>query len=704
MTPLLALAVAAGIVVTALFPQSRRPASVAAAGSIVAVLAIAIGVLAMLGRSPNEIAAWSLPVLGPLRASMTPLGGFFTLISGLVALPVSIYSAGYLKRYAQHYSIAWFAAGYLVLLASIVAVFDSGDVVSFMIAWEIMTLASCGLVAFEWRERPMVRAALLMLGMSEFGALAALLAFLLAAHPAGALDFTSIARFADTLSPAARTCIVLLSLFGFGVKAGVLPFNAWLPRAHPLAPANVSALLSGVILNLGVYGMLLINLVLVPQSALLFGIIALLVGAISAIIGILYATIEDDLKRMLAFSSIENIGIVVAAIGAGAIFFSMDRYDLAALGIGAGLWHMGNHALYKSLLFLGAGAVDEATGTRSTNLLGGLARAMPVTAACFLVGALAIAAIPPLNGFASEWLTLETLLRSAEIGPVSVKVGFVLAGALLALTAALAVTCFVKSFAMTFLGAARSDAARSAQKDVSAAARTGMILLAIACVVAGMLPAYAVQLVDAALPTSLQHQLAQTLVPPFLVHGGGLPRAFLNDFQALGARIGSGLLPGRGLVLLLRGGMTNPVVFAMSSTYIAALASLLIGGLYVAVLSISRRRVLRARVWAGGLQPLLPEMTYTATGFSNPVRVIFEAIFHPRTAEYERESIHEHFRVAIKRSREDVFIADRLATNPLAAAVRALANGVARIHHGRLDGYVLYALAALVAVMLAVVF
>lgn len=681
MTPLLALAVAAGIVVTALFPQSRRPASVAAAGSIVAVLAIAIGVLAMLGRSPNEIAAWSLPVLGPLRASMTPLGGFFTLISGLVALPVSIYSAGYLKRYAQHYSIAWFAAGYLVLLASIVAVFDSGDVVSFMIAWEIMTLASCGLVAFEWRERPMVRAALLMLGMSEFGALAALLAFLLAAHPAGALDFTSIARFADTLSPAARTCIVLLSLFGFGVKAGVLPFNAWLPRAHPLAPANVSALLSGVILNLGVYGMLLINLVLVPQSALLFGIIALLVGAISAI-----------------------IGIVVAAIGAGAIFFSMDRYDLAALGIGAGLWHMGNHALYKSLLFLGAGAVDEATGTRSTNLLGGLARAMPVTAACFLVGALAIAAIPPLNGFASEWLTLETLLRSAEIGPVSVKVGFVLAGALLALTAALAVTCFVKSFAMTFLGAARSDAARSAQKDVSAAARTGMILLAIACVVAGMLPAYAVQLVDAALPTSLQHQLAQTLVPPFLVHGGGLPRAFLNDFQALGARIGSGLLPGRGLVLLLRGGMTNPVVFAMSSTYIAALASLLIGGLYVAVLSISRRRVLRARVWAGGLQPLLPEMTYTATGFSNPVRVIFEAIFHPRTAEYERESIHEHFRVAIKRSREDVFIADRLATNPLAAAVRALANGVARIHHGRLDGYVLYALAALVAVMLAVVF
>ena len=646
----------------------------------------------------------SLPVLGSPHFVLTPLGIFFASIALVVAVPTAIYSVAYLRRYAHEYSVGWFAFGYVLLLLSIVAVFFAADVVSFMIAWEVMTLASCALVAFEWREPAKVRAALLMLAMSELGALAALLGFLLAASPAHSLDFAAISAHAGALSSTARTWIVLLSFFGFGVKAGILPFNAWLPRAHPEAPANVSALLSGIILNLGVYGMLLVNLVLVPQDAMLFGILAVAVGAISAIVGILYATIDDDLKRMLAFSSVENIGIVVTALGAGATFFALHRLDLAALGFGAGLWHMGNHSLYKGLLFLGAGAVDSTANSRRMNLLGGLARAMPVTATCFFVGALAIAAIPPLNGFASEWLTLETLLRSAEVGPLSMKLGFVLAGALLALTAALAVTCFVKAFAMTFLGTPRSDAAIDVRRELSAAAGVGMVMLAAACVVTGIFPAYVVELVDAALPGALHGQLVQALLPPFLsTSGGGLPAPFLHDFHALGATIGAGLVPGRSLVLLHRGGTANPVVFAMSSTYLTCFLLVLLAAIYGTAALLARRGRARARLWAGGLQPLLPELTYTATGFSNPVRVIFQAVFNPRTVENAREAIHENFRVAITRRREEVYVADRMATTPLAAGTRATASFIARMHHGRLEGYVLYALCALLVALLAMV-
>ncbi len=647
---------------------------------------------------------WSLPVLGAPHFVATPFSVFFAGVALVVAAPTTIYSFAYVRRYAHEYSVGWFAFGYVLLLLAIVSVFFAADVVSFMIAWEIMTLTSCALVAFEWREPRKVRAALLMLAMSELGALAALLAFLLAASPANSLAFSAIAAHAGALSATTKTWIVVLSFFGFGVKAGVLPFNAWLPRAHPEAPANISALLSGVILNLGVYGMLLVNLVLVPQDASLFGITAVAVGTLSAIVGILYATIDDDLKRMLAFSSVENIGIVVAALGAGAIFLALHRLDLAALGFGAGLWHMGNHALYKALLFLGAGAVDATAATRRMNLLGGLAKAMPVTAGCFLVGALAVAAIPPLNGFASEWLVLETLLRSAEVGPLAVKLGFVLAGAALALTAALAVTCFVKCYAMTFLGAARSDAAHGVRRELSAAAGIGMALLAVVCVLSGIFPAYVVQLVDAALPGAMRGRLAQALLPPFLSpNGGGLPPAFLRDFHALGATLGAGLVPGRSLVLLHRGGAANPVVFAMSSTYLVCFALILLATIYGAVRLVAWRRTAREHAWAGGLHPLLPELSYTATGFSNPVRVIFQAVFNPRTVENTREAIHENFRIAITRRREEVFVADRVASTPLALAARATASFIARMHHGRLEGYVLYALCALLIALLAIV-
>ena len=683
--------------------MSRGALATALIGAFIGICMLALGVAAMLGKMPTIAIPWSFPNLGLLHFVATPMRGFFVLIAGVIVIPTSLYSLAYLRRYEGQYSADAFAGAYILLLLSVIGIFFAADVVSFSIAWEIMTLTSCALIAFEWRDRRAARAGLFTLVMSEFGTLAVILAFLLAAWPARSLEFSTIAAHASAISPLARIFIVLLSVFGFGVKAGVLPFNAWLPRAYPAAPANATAIIAGVLVNCGLYGMLLLNIVLVPQDAMLFGAFAVSVGALSAIIGILYATVDDDLKRMLAFSSVENLGIAVTAIGAGAIFLALGRLELAALGFGAGLWHMANHALYKALLFLGAGAVDTAAGSRM-NLLGGLARAMPVTATCFLIGALAIAGIPPLNGFASEWLTLETLLRSADLGLVQVRIAFVLAGALIALTAALAVTCFVKAYAMTFLGVARSEDARSVKHELFPIAGIGMALLAAVCVLAGLFPAYAIQLVDAALPGALHGQLTTALLPPFLMyaHDGG--NGFIHDFHALGATIGAGVIPGRSLVLLHRGGLTNPVVFAMSSTYLAVFAVIIVGGTFLLVRFLARRSRSRARAWAGGIRSLLPEMTYTATGFSNPVRVIFEEVFNPRTVENTREAVHDHFRVAITRRRENDYVADRLVADPVTAKVRDYANDVARMHHGRLEGYVIYALAALVVVMPATVF
>ena len=245
------------------------------------------------------------------------------------------------------------------------------------------------------------------------------------------------------------------------MKAGLVPVNSWLPLAHPVAPTNISALLSAVIVNLGIYGIVRVNLDLAPTVGAVPGLVVLVVGSLSALIGILYATIQGEMKRLLAHSTIENMGIVTAGIGAAMVFVASGHQVVGAIALIAALYHLANHSVYKALLFLGTGAVEAGTGTRDLDLLGGIVRTMPWTSAFFLIGVLSIAALPPFNGFVSEWLTLQTVLRSAELASTSIKIVFAVCGALLALTAGLAVTCFVKVFAMGFLGMSRSPGAAS---------------------------------------------------------------------------------------------------------------------------------------------------------------------------------------------------------------------------------------------------
>ncbi|MGH7990070.1 MAG: proton-conducting transporter membrane subunit, partial [Limisphaerales bacterium] len=365
-------------------------------------------------------------------------------------------------------------------------------------------------------------------------------------------------------------------------------------------------------------------------------------------------------------------------------------------------YHMINHSVYKSLLFFGAGTVDDRVGSRDLNQLGGLIRAMPWTAGAFLVGTLAISALPPFNGFVSEWLTLQTMLRSAELPSTLVKLVFALCGAGLALTAALAVTCFVKAFAMGFLGMSRSEKAAKAVEAPGTSVGP-MVFLALLCLLLGVLPTYMIP----ALSRELQpwtDSSADALVPPFFASNPAhntLPPAFVDDFHNIGAQVGQNVLPGRGLVVLHRGGDANPVVFAMSTSYmVIVLAGLLLLTYIVVRLWLTRRRTLARRTrWDGGVRRLLPEMTYTATGFSNPVRVIFDAVFRPTTISDTRETVAQHFRTAIRREREEVHVVDRFAVQPAKDVAMKLANKLAAMHHGRINAYAAYVLLAILVAL-----
>jgi hydrogenase-4 component B len=498
--------------------------------------------------------------------------------------------------------------------------------------------------------------------------------------------------------------VFLLSFFGFGVKAGLVPVNFWLPRAYVAAPRAFVPVLAGATLNLGLYGILRVNADLLPAIHAGPGLVALVVGTISALLGILYATTDNDLKIMLAHSSIENVGLIVAGFGAGMVFVATNHPALAAIAFVAALYHLINHSLYKTLLFFGVGAVETQTGTRDMDKLGGLIKWMPLTALFFLVGTLSIAALPPFNGFVSEWLTLQTMLRSAELSSTGAKIIFALCGAGLALTAALAVTCFVKVFAMSFLGMRRLDTEQKVietKSDVLAP----MAILAVLCLAFGVLPTYVIPALGSALtPLTAGGSAADALVPPFFASNPAhdtLPPAFVDDFHNLGAQVGQTFLPGRGLVVLHRGGTENPVVFAMSTSYtLVVLIVLLLLTWIIVRLWLTRSRKLERRVrWDGGIRRLLPEMTYTATGFSNPVRVIFDAVFRPTTIEDTRATVAEHFRTAIRREKERVHPVDKLVFHPVKTATLWFAGRLALMHHGRFNAYAAYALLTLLIVL-----
>ncbi len=696
---------AAGSVISLLTKKAHLVISIF--GSLASVSLVATGILGLGLGKPLNWSQWSFPIFGQMHFHIDGITSILLLLTGVVALPVSIFSNGYLQRYLGKYSLRSFGVMYHLLLASIAAVFVTWDVMSFLVSWEAMSVLSYLCVNFEHRHEENTHAGLLMLVMGEVGTLAIAISMFILGSAGGGLDFESLRLGAQELGPGASWAVFLLSFFGFGVKAGIVPVNTWLPRAHPAAPANISALLSGVILNLGLYGIIRMNLDLAPVVSVNQGLVVVITGSITALVGILYATIDNDMKRMLAHSSIENIGIITAVFGAGLVFSASSDPTLAGLAFIAAFYHLINHSIYKALLFLGAGSVDARSGTRDMNRLGGLIKIMPWTSLMFLIGAMSIAALPPLNGFVSEWLALQTFLQSATLSSTSstlVRVTFVLCGAALALTAALAVTCFVKAFAMSFLGKARSAQARSA-KPAGGTTRLSMGILALTCIALGLLPTYVIPKLDESVNVPRQRHAVESLVPAFFRPQDANPimdKAFVDEFHDLGAQVGKGLLPGRGLVVLHRGQARNPVVFAMSTSYTVIVLGLLLAMVFLLVHLFTRKRTQKTRaVWAGGLENLPPELTYTATGFSNPVRVVFNTVFRPQKTETRHQNVARHFRSAVSKQWEVVHLADRWVTGPIVHVLDKLAHLAASMHSGRINAYAAYMLMALVLVLLA---
>jgi hydrogenase-4 component B len=698
-----------GIFLSLVAPAARQGTVLAWMGSLGATALILAGANALLAGNTFSEPLWSLPGLAAtLTLKIDPLAAVFIFVTGLVLFPASIFAGGEVNRMtsmAAGHNGRSFTVMMFGLYVSIALIFLAGDAVLFLLAWEVMSIF-CWLLIVSSRERENGHAGpgYLLLAMGEAGTLAAALGFLLLAVGAGSLDFGAIKSAAPSLGAGVQWAVFLLSFFGFGVKAGLVPLNFWLPHAYVAAPRGFAPVLAGATLNLGLYGIMRVNSDLMPAAHIVPGLVALVVGTISAFVGILYATTDNDLKGMLAHSSIENAGIIVAGFGAGMVFVATGHTALAAIAFVASLYHMINHSLYKTLLFFGAGAVEAQTGTRDMDQLGGLIKWMPLTALGFLAGTLGIVALPPFNGFVSEWLTLQTMLRSAELSSIGAKIVFAICGAGLALTAALAMTCFVKVFGMSFLGMHRGDESKKVC-EAGSGTLAPMAILAMLCLAFGVLPTYVIPRLDAAIKPLTGTSAAAALVPPFFARAPAhdtLPPTFVEDFHNLGAQVGQSILPGRGLVVLHRGGAENPVVFAMSTSYMFVVLLVLLLLTYLIIrLWLTRSRKLERRTrWDGGVRRLLPEMTYTATGFSNPVRVIFDAVFRPTTVEDTRETVAEHFRMAILRENERVHVVDKLVFHPIRTTVMWFAARLAMMHHGRFNAYAAYTLLTLLVVLL----
>ena len=388
-------------------------------------------------------------------------------------------------RQAPHRVLPFYPA----FLAGMNLVVLADDAFTFLLSWELMSLASWALVMAHHRVRDNAEAGYIYLVMAGFGTFCLLLAFGLLAGADGNYAFDAIRS--GTVSPTIAALVLALVLIGAGSKAGLVPLHVWLPLAHPAAPSHVSALMSGVMTKVAVYGFVRIVFDLIGAPVWWWGLVVLVLGGVTAALGVLYALMQHDLKRLLAYHTVENIGIIFIGLGLALAFEANGMADGAALSLTAALFHVLNHSLFKSLLFFGSGAVLTATGERDMEHLGGLIHRMPLTSFAFLVGCVAISALPPLNGFVSEWLTFQAILISPSLPQWALKFAIPAVGALLALSAALAAACFVKAFGITFLGRARTPAAERA-KEVDRYSLAAMFGLRGLCVLAGILPGFVI--------------------------------------------------------------------------------------------------------------------------------------------------------------------------------------------------------------------
>ncbi len=585
------------------------------------------------------------------------LSGFFVSVISILTFAVSIFSIGY-TRELKSGSLRGFLFNMFIL--SMYAVIMSGTIITFLISWEAMSVISYFLVTLE-RDEESAKAGLVYAVMTHMGTAFIIALFLLLYHYTGRMDFPGIKGSSMLLPAGVKSIVFLFAIIGFGTKAGIVPLHTWLPRAHPAAPSNISALMSGVMIKTGIYGFVRIAMDVMGQGPEWWGIAVIITGAVSSVLGVLYALMEHDLKRLLAYHSVENIGIILLGIGASMMFRSNGLYTLSAIALIAGLYHTLNHALFKGLLFLGAGSVMHATRTKNMEKMGGLMKSMPYTGMFFLIGSVSICALPPFNGFVSEWLTYQSLLLGFQSPSVASKIISPLGGAALALTGALAAACFVKAFGISFLGMARSKYAENV-KESSLSMIVGMALLAFLCLLLGIFPGGAIALLSPAV-FNLTGSYGMVADTPFLTIG----------------KTASSLSPGAMLIAMIVTGLA------------AGLFVFTVGG---------RRKVTCGDSWDCGIPALTPRMQYTATAFTKPIRMIFKRIYLPRRELKVSYILKPFFVRSIQYSGEITPFFERYLYEPATAFIHRVAGKVRLLQSGSLHLYLGYILITLILLLI----
>ncbi len=593
------------------------------------------------------------------------LSAFFIFIISLLGLLCSVYGLGYVKHYYNKYNLGVLGFFYNLFIVSMILVVSATNALSFLIVWELMSLTSYFLVIYEHREEENIKAGFLYFIMTHIGTAFIILSFLLLYRETGSLDFEIIKNNLANTSGLIQNIIFISALVGFGTKAGIIPFHIWLPKAHPAAPSHVSALMSGVMIKTGIYMLVRIAFDILPSTPLWWGVIVLIIGAVSSLLGVLYALSEHDFKRLLAYHSIENIGIILLGMGSALIFLSLGMKSLAALGLLAALYHTINHAVFKALLFLGAGAVISKTHTRNIEDYGGLIKYMPRTAFFFLIGSMAISALPPFNGFVSEWLTFQSMFNGVAALSSLTKLLFILAIGALAFTSGLAVMCFVKVFGATFLARPRSAHVKEAS-EVSLSMQFSMAVLSVVALALGLSAGWAASMF-ASIAVSLKN--LNNFVP-----------AISSTFKLVNAN---------DLAI-----MSMPVAFGAIIVVTSIVGSLI----YIVT---RKQKVTHNITWDCGTN-LTPRMEITATGFSRSIITIFNGILRP-TQQTGVEYRDAHLRYFPKNSSIHFGLKDIYSIffyKPIQELFLKVSEKIKKIQSGNINFYIMYIFLVLIGLLL----
>ncbi|MBI1754848.1 hydrogenase 4 subunit B [Candidatus Azambacteria bacterium] len=644
----------------------RTPHIAKIAAHTIAMCASLTGILFALSvfasHQTFQFSSWHLFSIASVVFSVDALSAFFILLVCGTGFVVSLYAVEYVSQYEKTYPMGLLGFLYNTFICSMVLVVAADNMIVFLAAWELMSVVSYFLVTYEYKKESSLRAGFLYAVMTHFGTALLVIAFLLLFRETGSFQFSDFRLQSGGMFPWLQNLIFILAFIGFSTKAGVVPHHIWLPEAHPAAPTHISALMSGTMIKIAIYGIVRFAFDLLgAHTVWWWGVLVLAVGVVSAIMGVLYALMEHNLKRLLAYHSVENIGIILIGIGSALLFQAFGLYTFVGLGLIAALYHVLNHSIFKTLLFLGAGSVQKIMRSNDMERMGGLARYMPFTAVFFLIGAMAISGLPPLNGFVSEWLVFQGLFYNLMIDSIAVKIGVSISVALLALTGALALACFAKVYGIVFCALPRSKEASEAH-EAGKPMVVSMAFLACACVALGVIPG-----------------IGFSLFMP-IVEGLHLGHPIVSSWFSI--------MPAQSFPTRI-----SPF------TVIALVGGIIATGMLLMFMIWGRHRKRSAPTWACG-RVVESKMEYTASSFAMPFKLIFSGLYRP-THNIERETLKgsQYLVTAVRYEEKIEPLFERYLYEPFINAMIALGNSMRKIQGGNINVYLSYIFIALLVLL-----